>query len=740
MSLSFGSAAMLWGLALVGVPLLIHLLNRRRYVVREFAAMEFLRVAYQKQKRRMKLENLLLLILRCLVVALAALAMALPFVPTDSILSAVTGGRREVVMIVDRSASMGRLVGPGTTLDDRVLEVVRARLRALSDERGDAVTLITPGGGSVLPTPIGALPSRVLDAIESGLPAPSGVADMVAAARVLRDRVRPVRQGRLDVEVYTDMQQLAWSDETASLGGIFAEVFDLGGGSLRVVPVNEGLADAPNLGVVGLELDDPLVLTQQSVAVTATIRNHSDAPRIGVTGSFSQDGQKRRTVRIESIEPRGEALVTFRTRFDVPGAHTVRFALDGDELTFDDVRDLAVDATEGTDVLLVDGRPGGAFDLEGATSFLQLALDPEGGEITPRFGPVVVSRGRFEETTSDLWRYDAIVLADVGAITEAAADALAAAVEAGTPLLVFTGDAVDGAQYESLFLDRGLLPARIGAARGDAEGAGAEDYVTLALPEPAPQSLALFADPRLSVLLQVPVLRRHDLEPLPESRVLASFADALGETAPAIVERTLGRGRVVLVGTSADDAWTLWPRNPALWVPLVQELVGDLVAPDPGLTNLPVGQAAELVVTGRPAEVTIETPSGSLQTIESPEATRLGDDDERHLLSLDAVPLVEPGPYSLAVVSSAGAGDVERTIALAAVPDAREGDLRTIAASVLDERLAGVEFELGQPLTEDDVDDLGDEGDGSLARFLLWLLLAAVVGESLLARSMGAAR
>ncbi len=740
MSLSFGSAAMLWGLLLVGVPLLIHLLNRRRYVVRKFAAMEFLRVAYQKQKRRMKLENLLLLILRCLVVALAALAMALPFVPNDSILAAVTGGRREVVMIVDRSASMGRIIGPGTTLDDRVLEAVRARLRGLSDERGDAVTLITPGGGAVLPTPIGAQPSRVLEAIESGLPAPSGVADMVSAARVLRDRVRPVRQGRLDVEIYTDMQQLAWSDETASLGATFSEVFDLGGGSLRIVPVNDGLRSPPNLGVVALELDDPLVLTEDSVPVTATVRNHSDQARVGVSGSFYQDGQKRKTVRIESIGPRADELVTFRTRFDVAGPHTVRFELDADDLQFDDKRYLAIDATEGTEVLLVDGRPGGAFDLEGATSFLQLALDPEAGELTPRFRPTVVSRGRFEETTNDLWRYDAIVFADVGGLSVAAADALAGVVAAGTPLMIFTGDNVDGALYEQLLLARGLLPARLLGARGDSEGAGAEDYVTLTLPEPPPRALELFSDPRLSVLLQVPVLRRHDLEPMPESRVLASFADALGETTPAIVEKALGRGRVMLIGTSADDAWTLWPRNPAMWVPLVQELVGDLVAPDSARRNLPVGQVAELVVNGRPTEVTIETPSGAIQTFETPEAERLGADDERYLLALNAVPLIEPGAYRVSILASTAAGDVERTLALAALPDAREGDLRTVDASVLTERLAGVEFELGEAFTEDDFEDLGDEGDGSLARFLLWCLLAALVAESLLARSMGAGR
>src|SRR4029450_12689626 len=145
MSLAFGSPWMLWGAALVALPILIHLLNRRRYVVVPFAAMSFLLAAFKSRRRRLRLENLLLLLLRCLLVLLAALAMALPFVPEDSPLAALSGGPRELVLIVDRSGSMGRLVAPGVTADDRVLESLRRRLGALSEERGDAVTLICMG-------------------------------------------------------------------------------------------------------------------------------------------------------------------------------------------------------------------------------------------------------------------------------------------------------------------------------------------------------------------------------------------------------------------------------------------------------------------------------------------------------------------------------------------------------------------------------------------------------------------
>jgi hypothetical protein len=193
-SLAFGSPWMLWGAALVALPILIHLLNRRATWWCPFAAMSFLLAAFKSRRRRLRMENLLLLLLRCLLVLLAALAMALPFVPEDSPLAALSGGRRELVLIIDRSGSMGRLVAPGVTADDRVLESLRRRLGALSEERGDAVTLICMGAGNPLPAPIGATPAMALAALD-GLPPPSGVADVLAAARLLADRVRPARPG-----------------------------------------------------------------------------------------------------------------------------------------------------------------------------------------------------------------------------------------------------------------------------------------------------------------------------------------------------------------------------------------------------------------------------------------------------------------------------------------------------------------------------------------------------------------
>jgi hypothetical protein len=736
-NLSFGLPAMLGGAALVSVPILIHLLNRRRFVIQPFAAMRFLMEAYAERRKRLRMENLILLVLRCLVVLFAVLAMSLPYVPEDSPLALVSGGRRELVAIVDRSGSMGRLAGPGGTLDDRVLATLRRRLAALSDERGDAVTLITLGSGPSLPAAIGATPSMVLAALERDLPPPGGVADLVAAARLVRDRVRPARPGRLDVVLYTDMQRLSWAAAGDSLGPLFAAAFENGGGSLRIVPVARDLPAPTNLGLLALEAQEPLLLAGEPLTFTAVVRNWSDAPRPGVELRFHVDDVQRAVQRLD-LAPLGTATATLRQRIDVPGPHHVAVSLEPDELPFDDARTLAFAARERLAVLLVDGTPGGADPLSGATGYLALALDP--ANEARRFEPVVWDVGRFESEAADVGAYDAVVLANVGALSQAAVESLRRAVDGGLPLLVFSGDNLDTSFYNEGLPRLGLpLPAAIGEVTGDPGGRAGEDYVTLALPEAEPGPLGLFADPRLGVLLQVPVFAWRPLLPRPESRVLANFATAAGHTEPAIVEGRVGRGRIVVFGTAADTSWSLLPRNPALWLPLVHELLSTLVAVDPAETNVPVGQSPTLMVDGLPRSAELTWPGKAVTTLELPPPEGAGTDGARRsLLKLDGTPLDEPGAYTLSVSITAGA-DGAQLFALAALPDAREGDLSVVDERALVTALAGVEFELGAEL--DDTDGLAARpGDGSLAQALLWGLLVLALGEAALARLMGRAR
>ena len=101
----FATPMLLGGLVLAGIPLLIHLLHKRRYIEVEFAAMRFLIEATRKRARRTRIEQLILLVLRTLVLALLVLAMARPhFETSEGLLTADRPTHR--IVVVDTSFSM----------------------------------------------------------------------------------------------------------------------------------------------------------------------------------------------------------------------------------------------------------------------------------------------------------------------------------------------------------------------------------------------------------------------------------------------------------------------------------------------------------------------------------------------------------------------------------------------------------------------------------------------------------
>ncbi|MBL8851784.1 MAG: BatA domain-containing protein, partial [Planctomycetaceae bacterium] len=126
------------GVALSAVPLVIHLLRRRQYVDRPWAAMQFLQAALKSQARRVRLESVVLLAVRTLLILVAAAAVSQPFLDDDSLISGAASGRLRV-LVVDTSLSMSAAGDAGTSLD-------RARLLASriveTAPAGDAFTLV----------------------------------------------------------------------------------------------------------------------------------------------------------------------------------------------------------------------------------------------------------------------------------------------------------------------------------------------------------------------------------------------------------------------------------------------------------------------------------------------------------------------------------------------------------------------------------------------------------------------
>ncbi len=144
--MSFLNPALVAGALLFAVPLLIHLLNRQRHKRRDWAAMEFLLRAYQKTRNRLRNENLLLLLLRCLIPIVLAFAIARPVLQHSASILGQQGGTHHV-FVLDQSYSMGYARDGAQSPFDKGRQLGLRLLERLQDhpERNDKVTLVTAG-------------------------------------------------------------------------------------------------------------------------------------------------------------------------------------------------------------------------------------------------------------------------------------------------------------------------------------------------------------------------------------------------------------------------------------------------------------------------------------------------------------------------------------------------------------------------------------------------------------------
>ena len=136
----FVTSGLAWAaLALAAIPIIIHLLNRRKLRKMDWAAMEFLLAALKKTRHRLRLEQLILLLLRTLMMILLALFLARPMLSdTEHSLLAGMLKREEKIFVLDDSLSMNRNEAGGTTFQ-KGREALTGELERLGARSGDTV-------------------------------------------------------------------------------------------------------------------------------------------------------------------------------------------------------------------------------------------------------------------------------------------------------------------------------------------------------------------------------------------------------------------------------------------------------------------------------------------------------------------------------------------------------------------------------------------------------------------------
>jgi len=564
--MSFLAPLFLIASAAVAVPIFVHLIQRERKRVIQFPSLMFVqKIPYQSVRRR-RIRHWALLAMRCAALLLIVTAFARPFLKQGVIAAAAVGGTREIVVLLDHSASMG--------YGDHWQKAKDAAHKAVASLSGnDKATLVLFSRNAEESMRATSDRARLDVAIDNAkVDADStryGPALKLAESILLRSTAR-----RREAVLISDYQRAGW---TGSEDVHFPDDY-------TVTPVSVATPDAENLAVPSVTFSRQAFSGQERVTVTAGIANRG-ATAQDVPVSLDVEGLPIQSQHVK-VGAHATASVSF-TQFtlDKPIVKgTVKAGTD--LLPADNTFHFTVSPSTPVSVLVVEG---GDRD---SSLYLSKALAIS---TTPVFQtdvmPVVrVSPANFE-------RRAVVILSDVAFPPAAANGALKQYVERGGGLLIAAGDHTTWPQGE-----KDLMPGTLGPMVDRTQGRGA----TLGYLDHSHFIFEIFKAPRSGDFSAAQIYRYRKIDPGPADKVLARFDDG----AVAAVERKVGGGRVIVWASSLDDSYSDLPKKP-VYLPLVHQMVKYLAQFEAPHAWQTVGQVVDVQsLTKSRADWVVVTPSG----------------------------------------------------------------------------------------------------------------------------------
>ena len=677
----------LWGtLAALGIsiPIVLHILNKARPKKVNWAAMELLQKTTQQQSKKIKLEDWLLMVLRCLTFLLVALAMMrLVFVNSSDLFS---GASRELILVIDSSYSMnhGQYESRFDLAKKKAMKIVN------SLPSGSKISLVTIGDEPEVlirhrdPSEISL--ERYFAALEAK---PEGFGLEVSLS-VLDELLNESDSANREVIFLTDAQKRSWCENSESAIEKIAELNQKA--SISLLPLGDESYE--NLALSDFHMTSGACRSGGFINLSAKIINHGESLATASIELFHNSNIVDVT-SVSSLQPKEERLLRFGVQLESSGPNKFQLSLESDNLEDDNSAYLAIDVPDKLKVLIVEGSPGAGRYLELATQ-LERSGYAEGLICTVSLASLV--------SAEQIEKNDVVVLADVGDLDEENIKILDEKVRNGAGLLVYAGVNMDAFSAEQII---GRLVTMDWEKRVSPED-GRDHQIRV-----SPQSDQLGLELRRleAEILDCKVNGFHQVQTAADSKILLE----LDNGNPLLLIQEVERGKLAIFTTGADREWSSLPLNPAgpiLFHLLLQELsTGDRQK------SLRIGESARVEIRSNRlgAEPKLIGPSGEVSVPVRQEARESNKYIEL-LLSKTEI----PGFHELQF------GDNTDFEVLAANLDAGESDLKPATIDELESVFenTGVKI-LG---SESMVDN--SENQTHLGSFLALAALFAFIGQA----------
>jgi hypothetical protein len=583
--MSFLAPLFLLGALAVSLPVVFHLIRRTTRERTQFSSLMFLLPSPPRLTRRSRLENILLLVLRCTVIGLLALGFARPFFKRAMNVEPSSAEARRLVVLVDASASMRR-ADLWTNATARVEAILRqtspldqVALSTFDRQVTPVVTFEewngTPAGDRV------ALAKNKLSEISPGWSATHLGNALISAAEALADTSGKLFMGRRQIVLVSDLQE---GSRLEQLQGYEWPK----GIEVTIEPLK-----AKHVGNAGLQLvtSSEETETKADAAVRVRVSNAPESKQEQFRIGWAQpNGTGLAGKPIEIYVPPGQSRIV-----PVPVPATIgaldRIVLQGDEEGFDNIVFVLPPEQASASVVYLGA------DVEGDTReplyYVQRAFQK-----TQRQTVRVVARAPNQPVSPDEMKSASLFII-TGAPSQETTKTLREQVTAGKTLLMV----LDGAATE------GNLARLLGLDHLQVEDGRVTTYAMLAEIDFRHPLLAPFADPRFSDFTKIHFWKYRRLDPtaIPGARVLAKFDS--GD--PAILETSIGKGHVLVL----TSGWRPQESQLALstkFVPLLYSMLELSGGAPPVAARYQVGDLISLasLVGAEHGPLVIRTPDG----------------------------------------------------------------------------------------------------------------------------------
>ncbi len=318
MSLLYNNPALFWLMALAAIPILVHLFARSRPPKHRFSDITFLKRIIKKTSRVRKPQDRLVLLLRTLAAAALLAIFVQPFLVSEDP-NRIAGADDNVIIIIDRSASMSAQQGSTSRFTEACNEASELLTKLKPDNANIIWINSTPN--AVFPAP-GPNLTFLKESLQTAEPT-SDVGAISASIKLALEQLKNVN-GNREIIIISDFQKQAW--ENAELDVPEA---------IKFTKLAVGDTDLANIAISSIATTPSSPVTGQDVAISCQIKNFSNKPKS--TTIYLNAGGGRQSKDIE-IPANGQTEVEFRTQFSHHGDVAVTASLTEDSFKGDDER------------------------------------------------------------------------------------------------------------------------------------------------------------------------------------------------------------------------------------------------------------------------------------------------------------------------------------------------------------------------------------------------------------------